>query len=258
VNQASLNHSDILALRIPLPDLAQQKRIAAILERADRLRRLRRYAIAQGDSILAAAFLNMFGDFDREPTRWKRIGFDQVCRISNETVDPKLREYRDLPQISSEDIESGSGELSSLRTARQKGVISVNFLVQPDEIVFSKIRPKLRKVAYPKMKALCSADIYPIWIVHPECDPRYLLFFLRSDYFSGIVAGLAEARCNIPKVNREELAEQTIPIPPLPLQQKFAQLVNRVDRLRSIHRESLRQAEHLFQTLLQRAFTGGL
>jgi type I restriction enzyme S subunit len=251
--------TDVLrSLEVPIPPLCEQMRIGAILERADRLRRLRQFAVAQGKSVLSSVFLDLFGDFDREPTRWKRMGFDELCLISDDTVDPKSPEHADLPQISSEDIESVSGDLGRLRSARQKGIISVNFLVRPDEILFSKIRPRLRKVAYPKSTVLCSADIYPIRVVHPACDANYLLFYFRSDHFSAIVTRLAEARCNIPKVNRDELSEQTIPIPPLLLQRKFASFVKRVDALRSVHGELLRQAEHLFQTLLHRAFTSGI
>jgi type I restriction enzyme S subunit len=58
-----------------------------------------------------------------------------------------------------------------------------------------------------------------------------------------------EARSNIPKVNRDELSEQTIPLPPLPLQQKFAALVERMECLRAEQREALRQAEHVFASL---------
>ena len=69
-----------------------------------------------------------------------------------------------------------------------------------------------------------------------------------------IVERLAEARSNIPKVNRSELSGQFIPVPPLPLQQRFADLLRRHERLRAVQRESLRQAEHLFQTLLHQTF----
>ena len=241
-------------IEVPLPPLPEQQRIAERLEQADRLRRTRRYALELSETFLPAAFLKLFGDLERAQSRWERLEFAEVCKISEDTVDPKDPAYSDLPQISSEDIQSVTGELGPLESARQKGVISVNFLVQPDEILFSKIRPKLRKVTHPNIKALCSADIYPIRIVHPECHPSYLLYYMRSDYFSRIVARIAESRSNIPKVNREELSEQTIPLPPLPLQQKFAALVERVERLRAVQRESLRQAEHLFASLLAQEF----
>lgn len=252
---AEISKDLIESVQVPYCDLPDQRRIAAQLEQADRLVHTRRYALELTDALLPATFIDLFGNFDREPNRWSRIQFDSVCKISKDTVDPRHPSYADLPQISSEDIESVTGELGSLKTARQKGVISVNFLVQSDELLFSKIRPKLRKVAQPGLKALCSADIYPIRLVNPNCQLTYLLFYLRSDYFSRIVTRLAEARSNIPKVNRDELSEQTIPLPPLPLQQKFAALVERVRARRAVQREGLRQAEHLFASLLHRAFS---
>ena len=57
------------------------------------------------------------------------------------------------------------------------------------------------------------------------------------------------------RVSMGGLAELPIPVPPLPLQQQFAALVERVERLRSVQSEALRQAEHLFQSLLRSAFT---
>ena len=84
-----------------------------------------------------------------------------------------------------------------------------------------------------------------------------MLFYLRSGWFSGIVEKLAEARSNIPKINRDELSKQYIPVPPLSLQRRFADLVREHERLRAMQREALRQAEHLFQALLHDAFADG-
>ena len=59
-------------------------------------------------------------------------------------------------------------------------------------------------------------------------------------------------------INLEILRELRCPIPPMELQQQFVSIVERHERLRATQREALRQAEHLFQTLLHRAFTTGL
>jgi type I restriction enzyme S subunit len=56
------------------------------------------------------------------------------------------------------------------------------------------------------------------------------------------------------KINQEGLEDLEIPLPPLPLQTRFAELVARHERLRAVQRESFRQAEHLFQTLLHQSF----
>jgi type I restriction enzyme S subunit len=59
-------------------------------------------------------------------------------------------------------------------------------------------------------------------------------------------------------LNMEIIKELVVPLPPLPLQQKFTQIVHQYERLRAQQREAVRQAEHLFQALLQRAFAGGV
>lgn len=59
-------------------------------------------------------------------------------------------------------------------------------------------------------------------------------------------------------ITKEETLTLPIPLPNLPLQEKFAQIVQRFERLRTQQREADRQAEHLFQTVLHRAFRGEL
>ncbi len=62
----------------------------------------------------------------------------------------------------------------------------------------------------------------------------------------------------MPGLNMGIIKDLVIPIPPLPLQQKFARIVRQYERLRSQQREGARQSEHLFQTLLHRGFGGGV
>ena len=57
-------------------------------------------------------------------------------------------------------------------------------------------------------------------------------------------------------INQDNLCRIEVVVPPLPLQQKFAALVQQVERLRAVQREALRQAEHFFASLLHRAFSG--
>jgi type I restriction enzyme S subunit len=245
-------------VKIPLPPLPEQKRIAAILEKCDRLRRTRRYSLQLSETFLQSVFLEMFGNLETNSKDWNLIPFDDICTIDAEMVDPKLPEFCNLLHIGAANIESITGNILNLQTAGQEKLISSKFLINPEHILFSKIRPKLRKVAFPQIHGLCSADVYPIRIKSFSCNQYFLLHFFRSNYFSNLVSELAESRTNIPKINREELSEQSIPLPPLPLQEKFAQIVQKHERFRTQQREAERQAEHLFQTLLHRAFRGEL
>jgi len=56
------------------------------------------------------------------------------------------------------------------------------------------------------------------------------------------------------KINQGVIEEIEIPLPPLSLQHRFAALIERVEHLRTMQREALRQAEHLFASLLHGAF----
>jgi len=244
--------------KLLIPPHSEQERIAALLDKADRLRRLRRFALEMGDSYLQSVFLEMFGDPVTNPMGWEEVPFGKLCAIDAEMVDPRRDEYKRLLHIGGANIKSVTGKLVNLITAEKEGLISGKFLVTPELILFSKIRPKLRKVAFPRMRCLCSADIYPIRVTSSRCNILYLLHWLRSPQFTSIVAERAEARAQIPKVNRVELSRISIPVPDTALQEKFAQVVKSYERLRSQQRESLRQAEHLFQSLLKSAFEGGL
>ena len=61
-----------------------------------------------------------------------------------------------------------------------------------------------------------------------------------------------------PNLNTGIIENFCLIVPPLPLQEKFAQIVQKFDRLRTQQREADRQAEHLFQTILYRPFRGQL
>ena len=82
VNQSSFNISSFIKLQIPLPALAEQKRIAGILDAADALRAKRRESLAQLDNLLQSTFLDMFGDPATNPMGWELKSFGDL--VENE------------------------------------------------------------------------------------------------------------------------------------------------------------------------------
>ncbi|MGL4223683.1 MAG: restriction endonuclease subunit S, partial [Vibrio sp.] len=79
VNQATVRREDFLNLEIPLPPLDEQKRIAAILDKADAIRQKRKQAIALADEFLRSVFLEMFGDPVTNPKGWEVKEVSTVC-----------------------------------------------------------------------------------------------------------------------------------------------------------------------------------
>jgi type I restriction enzyme, S subunit len=88
-----------------------------------------------------------------------------------------------------------------------------------------------------------------------QVDPNYLLHFLQLPYARKIIGDLATGTSGSMKnISKEKAGTIRIVLPPKERQEQFAAVVRRVERLRDQQREADRQAEHLFQTVLYRAF----
>ena len=145
-------------------------------------------------------------------SQWSEAGIFDLATIAGGLVDPRLPAYCDLPLIAPDHIETGTGRLLAVRTAAEQGAISGKYLVEPGDVIYSKIRPYLKKVHLARFKCLCSADMYPM---RPKAgtDPEYLREILLSESFTNFAVATS-MRSGIPKVNRSELSEFKLRTPP--------------------------------------------
>jgi type I restriction enzyme, S subunit len=249
---------------IPFPSLPEQKRIAAILEKADRLRRLRRYALELSGTYLQTVFLEMFGDPSKNPKNWPTDYLYQLC---SKVVDcpHSTPIYTSTPTayacVRSSDIQDGFLDWSTTKyidyQEYQKRIH--NHVPMPNEIVYCREGARFGNAAIiPDGKKVCLGQRMMLFRAAPDvATPAFIWAFLESEstrkQADGIVGGSAS-----PHLNVGDIKEFIAIIPPLPLQQKFAQIVQKYERLRTQQREAERQAEHLFQTLLHQAFQGEL
>jgi type I restriction enzyme S subunit len=257
VNQAAVRKEDLLQLRIPLPPLPEQQRIAAILARADRLRRLRRYALELSEGYLQAVFVEMFGEPLRNPKGWPIFRFDQVCESRlGKMLDAKQQTGKHTrPYLRNVNIQWGKVDLSDVQ--------EMDFA--PDERAMFRLRrgdvliceggevgrtaiwnDELPECYY--QKALHRARPKPSLAL-----PEFILWLMRHLAESG---GLGDftSQVTIAHLTGDKLKTLEFALPPLSLQQEFAHIARKHERLRAQQREALRQAEQLFDTLLDRAF----
>ena len=159
VNQASVSIGNLSSIKVHVPVLEEQKRIAAILDQADSLRRLRQRAIDRLNTLGQAIFYEMFGECFQEQ---RSCDLSDVMTIKKSLVDPKAEPFSSLPHVSPEHIDAGSGRISwgEVRSAAEDGIISGKYEFSAGTVLYSKIRPYLNKVALPDRKGLCSADMY--------------------------------------------------------------------------------------------------
>jgi len=193
-----------------------------------------------------------FPEFQAAP-EWEAKLLGQVIEIASGQVDPKQPPYCDSPQIGSENIESHSGKLVNVKSAGDKGVISGNYAFDENDILYSKIRPALNKVAAPAFKGICSADIYPIRPANGGLLRGYLLYLLLSQEFLDYAIRNSE-RGKIPKINRDGLLTYTTLIPSPAEQQRIATCLTTLDDLITAQSAKLSALKTHKKGLMQQLF----
>jgi len=160
------------------------------------------------------------------PEHWGLKRFRFLAKINSGHIDPQKPEYRDLVLIAPNHIQSGTGRLLNQETALQQGADSGKFLVQKGQVIYSKIRPMLRKATLAPCDCLCSADMYPIEPAPDELPAEYLLLILLSQPFTRFAVD-ASLRVAMPKINREALAGCLIWFPDLDEQSQILAFITR-------------------------------
>jgi type I restriction enzyme, S subunit len=184
---------------------------------------------------------------------WQSVRLDEVVEIASGQVDPRETPYCDLPHIGGDNIESYTGRLMDLRTAKELRLISGKYAFDERDVLYSKIRPALNKVVAPNFKGICSADIYPIRPRNGRLCREYLVYVLRSNDFLGYSAKHS-SRTNIPKINREALLAYVTLIPPVSEQRRIATILVKADAIRRKREEGIRLTEELLRSTFLEMF----
>lgn len=255
VTMLNLNVSALSTLKIPLPPLDEQRRIAGILDQADALRRLRARALDKLNTLGQAIFQEMFGDSDG----YSRKLLDEVVAARSSLADPTNDENAHLPHVGPEHIRQGGGTIDwqRVRSCADDGVTSGKYRFEAGDVIYSKIRPYLNKVAIADRVGMCSADMYALTPKLDSITVPYLHFILGSENFLSYAATVS-GRANIPKMNRKQLMAFMLPVPPRDEQARFEARLNALWTHRARVSDHQELAETLFTSLQHRAFRGEL
>ena len=247
---------------VPLPPLAEQRRIVAILDEAFEGIATAKANVEKSLQSTRELFTErLHAAFSQRDPGIADASLSEVCDITSKLVDPREVEFADLPHVGAGNIESRTGALIDVMTARQEQLISGKFLFDETTVLYSKIRPYLMKVARPDFAGLCSADIYPLTPRPGLMSRDYLYHLLLSPAFTEF-AIKGSARAGMPKVNREHLFAYRLALPSCDQQQRVTANLDEIDaqtrRLESIYNAKLAALDELKRSLLHQAFSGGL
>ena len=188
------------------------------------------------------------------PENWALRAMLTTVGIANGQVDPQVEPYREMTLLAPNHIERGTGRLLSRETASDQRAISGKYLFGRGDIVYSKIRPYLRKAVLAEFNGLCSADMYPL---KPATDVSggFMLSVLIGQRFTKYAESVS-VRSGMPKINRAELADFVVALPPLPEQRAIATVLSDVDALLRGLERLIAKKRDLKQAAMQQLLTG--
>jgi type I restriction enzyme S subunit len=252
-------------VKIPLPPLEQQKKIAAILDAADTYRQKTKALITKYDALTQSLFLDMFGDTVTNPKGWKEKSLDEVSSLTTKGSSPKWQGFEYISEgvrfVTSENVRLGHLNISKdkfvalefhkklLRSQLKENDLLVNLVgasIGRGALVSKDILPANINQAVAKTE-LDISKVNPIFILYQVVTPQ-----IQDRLIGNKVEG---ARANISLKNVRELV---LYIPPIALQNQFVERVKAIELQKTQAQASLAQADNLFNSLLQRAFKGEL
>ncbi len=249
-------------------DKSEQRAIAHALRAVQQAQAARRREAALERERKAALMQHLFTrgtrgeprkqtDIGEMPESWRVVRFANVVEIGKGQVDPKLDPYASMIHVGPENIESDSGRLVATKTNKELKIISGNYLFTAEDILYSKIRPYLNKVALPTFLGTCSADMYPLRPHSDHLIREFLFQFMLSEQFKVRAVSLQD-RTGIPKINREQLGSILLLEPPLSEQRDIVAVLRACDaKIAALEREAA-ILDALFRAMLEELMTGRL
>ena len=260
-NLPRLGPKQLASFQIPLPPLAEQKRIAEILDAADALRAKRREAIAQLDTLLQSMFIDLFGDPVTNPMGWDVVAFESIGNSRLGKMLDKGKEVGDcqFPYLANTNVQWGRFDLAALRTMDFSESDCEEFKLENGDLLICEGgevgRTAIWHGAHDRIyfqKALHRVRLDPTVAV-PEYVFQFMWFMAKNGGFRDLTTSATIAHLTGVKLKR-----LPCPRPPLEFQHRFAAIVQSVEQQKASQHAHLAELDTLFASLQSRAFRGDL
>jgi len=269
-NQKFVSLSSLRNMQIPLPPLPEQKRIAAILDKADSIRRKRQEAVRLTEELLRSVFLDMFGDPVTNPKGWETGSIDTVLR--NPKTDLRCGPFgtqlkvhelvnEGIPLFGIESVRNGKFhyKTSKFLTTRKAAELG-SFDAKPGDVLVTRMGTIGEACVVPEgvEEARISYHLFRIRPDPSKCLPEFLAATIfQSGTFLVQLKNMAHGAI-MDGLSTSNLRDVILLIPPITEQIKYVDVVKKSEKLMESQKETVIASDTLFNSLLQRVFNGDL
>lgn len=256
--QPNISQGMIKDTKLLLPPLTEQKRIAAILDKADAIRRKRQQAIQLAEDFLRALFLDMFGDPVTNPKGWPIVKFSDIGTLDRGKSKHRPRNDPTLlggiyPLIQTGDVANSKGYIKSFKSTYSDLGLAQSRM-WPAGTLCITIAANIAKTGILTFNA-CFPDSVVGFSPNQKTTVEYVQHWLGFLQKTLEASAPESAQKNI---NLAILRDLDIPLPTIDLQRKFSDLVKNMVKFSEKVDRSVLEQEDLFLTASQKAFSGEL
>ena len=259
----SLTKADLLKIKIPLPPLPEQKKIAEILDAADSLRQKDQQLIDHYNTLSQSLFLDMFGDPVTNPMGWEKQLIGNVCSdivdCVNKTAKVVAYETK-YKMIRTTNVRFYKVDTSNVRYVEKGTYVKWVRRLTPQigDIIFTREAPVGEAgILESNDKVFLGQRIMEYRADNIHANPYYLLYELMGNNVKRQIRRLSSGS-TVKHLSVPDCKKFLINVPPVSLQNQFAKHIQSLEKQKQQAQASLQKSEDLFNSLLQKAFKGEL
>ena len=229
-------------LPIPEKSLSEQQKIAAHLDSIQSAIDNKKQQFQQLDELVKSKFVEMFGDPIANEMDWTKKIMTDVCPIKEYDFTPSENEWI----LNLDMIESNTGTILEKVISPLGEIGNSTIKFSEKHVLYSKLRPYLNKVALPDGYGFATSEFVPFF-PGKEINRIYFATFLRSAPFVELINSKSGG-AKMPRASMDFLRKFEIPVPPIELQNTFAEYVQKIDSSKSIIKTQLNDLNELLES----------
>ena len=252
VNQSSIAISDIRKFSIPVPPIQSQQYIVAELDKINELIRLKKEQLKDYDNLAQSIFYEMFGDPVVNEKGWevKKLGELCVSKLKYGSGASAVDFDGNIRYVRITDINE-DGTLNN--DIKSPNIVDDEYLLNVGDIVFARSGATVGKTYLHRknnIKCLYAGYLIKATLNTKKALPIYVFQFTQSKYYKDWVNLNARAVAQ-PNINAKQYGDLQIPLPPLTLQQVFAQRIELIEQQKDEIKSTIADLETLLASRMQ-------
>lgn len=238
--------SSLFSIPIPIPPVGEQEQIVVELDCLSEVIAKKKKQLEELDKLAQSIFYDMFGDPITNEKGWETLPIREVA--------PQTAYKGDIPSrdgkywlLNLDMVEAQTGTILEEVLFDEKEIGGSTTTFNEDMVLYSKLRPYLNKVVLPMKPGYGTSELVPLLPDKSILNRYFLAYLLRSPSFVAYIS-LKVAGAKMPRVSLDVFRRFLVLLPPLALQNGFAQKIESIEKQKALIKQSIAETETLFNS----------